>query len=674
MTDASAARRSALDRLCIDTIRTLAMDAVERAQSGHPGAPMAQAPLAFVLWTRHLRHNPTNPSWPGRDRFVLSCGHASMLLYSLLYLTGYDVSLDDVIAFRQFGSKTPGHPEFGLTPGVETTTGPLGQGLGTAVGMALAAAHLAARYNRPNHELITQRVYVFASDGDMMEGLSHEAASLAGHLGLANLIVCYDDNRITIDGPTDLTYSDDVIARFQSYGWHVTEVEDGNDVEAIDRALAEAGHEMRRPTLIRVRTHIGFGSPNKQDSADAHGAPLGEDEVRLTKANLGWGAEDPFAVPDEALAEWRKCVARGAALEEDWTAARSRYAAAHPDEAAELARRLQGELPEGWDENLPRFTADSGAMATRKASGSVLNAVASRVPELLGGSADLGGSNNTLIKGADVLGPANLGGRNMYFGIREHAMAAVMNGMALHGGIRPYGGTFLVFSDYMRPSIRLASMMGLRVIYVFTHDSIGLGEDGPTHQPVEMLTSLRAIPGLVLIRPGDAAETAEAWRVALERGSGPVALVLTRQAVPALDRAVLAPATELSRGGYVIAEASGPPAAILLASGSELHVALDARHQLEAEGISTRVVSMPSMELFAAQPRRYQREVLPADVRIRVAVEAGHPMSWWRWVGDSGAVIGMDEFGRSAPAQQLFEHFGFTATNVVERVRHLAAG
>ena len=541
--------------------------------------------------------------------------------------------------------------------------------------MALAAAHLAARFNRPKHQVIAQHVYVLASDGDLMEGISHEAASLAGHLGLANLVVCYDDNRITIDGPTDLTYSDDVVARFQAYGWRVAEVEDGNDLAALDGALAEARQEGQQPTLIRVRTHIGFGSPNKQDSADAHGAPLGEDEVRLTKANLGWTAEEPFAVPDEALVEWRQCVGRGAALEEEWTAARVGYAATHPGEAVELTRRLQGDLPVGWDDAVPRFTADPKGMATRKASGAVLNAVASRVPELLGGSADLGGSNNTLIKGEDALGPGCLGGRNMYFGVREHAMAAVMNGMALHGGIRPFGGTFLVFSDYMRPSIRLAAMMGLRVIYVFTHDSIGLGEDGPTHQPVEMLTSLRAIPGLVLIRPGDAAETAEAWRVALARDKGPVALVLTRQAVPTLDREVSAPASELTRGAYVIRDATvGSPAVILLASGSELHLVLEAQEQLEAAGIATRVVSMPSMELFAAQPQQYRDEVLPAEIHIRVAVEAGHPMSWWRWVGDKGAVIGMNGFGRSAPAKRLFEHFGFTVANVVGQVRRLVAG
>ncbi len=674
MNDAGLVHDAALDRLCIDAVRTLAIDAVQRANSGHPGAPMGQAPLAYVLWTRHLRHNPANPGWDGRDRFVLSCGHASMLLYSVLYLSGYNVELEDIRAFRQLGSGTPGHPEFRHTPGVETTTGPLGQGFGNAVGMALAAAHLGAHFNRPEHEIVSHRVYVLASDGDLMEGVSHEAASLAGHLRLGNLIAFYDDNRITIDGSTDLTYSDDATARFRGYGWHVIEVGDGNDIAAVDRAISDAKAELSRPSLIRVRTHIGFGSPNKQDTASSHGSPLGEDEIRLTKQNLRWPESEPFAVPSEALAQWRTCVDRGRQLEDEWNRAAATYDAAFPELAAELRRRLRGELPASWEHAVPVFSTDDGDMATRKASGTVLNAIAASVPELLGGSADLAGSNNTLIQGADDLGPGTLGGRNMYFGIREHGMAAVMNGMALHGGIIPYGGTFLVFSDYMRPSIRLAAMMGLHVIYVFTHDSIGLGEDGPTHQPVEMLATLRAIPNLVVIRPADPAETAEAWRVALTRNEGPVALVLSRQKVPTLDRSALAPAVRLSRGAYVVADADGAaPRVLLMASGSELQLVLEARRRLEASGVSTRVVSVPSMELFAGQSEEYRSDVIPPTVRFRLAVEAAHPMPWRQWVGDHGDVLGMEQFGKSAPAAQLFEHFGFTVDHVVERVHRMIA-
>ena len=674
MTDAAVADRAALDELCINTVRTLAMDAVERAKSGHPGTAMALAPLGYVLWTRHLRHNPANPAWPGRDRFVLSCGHASMLLYALLHLTGYDLSLADLIDFRQWGSRTPGHPERGHTPGVETTTGPLGQGVANAVGMALAARHLGARFERPDYPLFARRVYFLASDGDLMEGISHEACSLAGHLQLGNLIGLFDDNGITIDGSTALACSDDVRQRFEAYGWQVLSVEDGNDLEAVDRAIEEAKRDTARPSLIVVRTHIGFGSPNKQDSAAAHGAPLGEAEVRLTKQNLGWPYPEPFTVPADVLAVWRECLPRGAAAETEWTRLFERYEEAYPEDARELRRRLSGTLAPGWEEALPTFAPAAGALATRAASGKVLNALAPVVPELVGGSADLAGSNNTMIKGGEDLSAASPGGRNVYFGIREHAMAAVMNGMALHGGVIPYGGTFLVFSDYMRPAIRLAAMMGLGVVYVFTHDSIGLGEDGPTHQPIEMLATLRAVPNLVVLRPGDATETAEAWRVALARREGPVALVLTRQAVPTLDRSVLAPASGVARGAYVLADADGAaPAAVVLATGSELSIALDARRTLQEQGIPVRVVSVPSMELFEAQPASYRHEVLPPEVEARVAIEAAHPMPWHRWVGDRGQVIGLRHFGASAPYERLYEEFGITAAAIVERVHRMLA-
>ncbi len=673
MTDAVVADPATLDDLCVNTVRTLAMDAVERAKSGHPGAPMALAPLCYVLWTRHLRHNPANPDWPGRDRFILSCGHASMLLYAALHLSGYDLTLEDLQQFRQWESRTPGHPERGVTPGVETTTGPLGQGVGNAVGLALAAAHLAAHYNRPGHPIIGHRTYFVASDGDLMEGMSHEACSLAGHLRLGNLIGFFDDNRITIDGSTDLTCSDDVVGRFEAYGWHVLTVEDGNDLQALDAAIEEAKAEMRRPSLVIVRTHIAYGSPNKQDSADAHGAPLGEEEVRLTKRALGWSFDEPFTIPSEARAVWRRCIERGREFEQRWGAEIERYRQAEPGLAASLARRLEGRLPEGWEDALPDVSADRGAVATRAVSGKVLNAIAHEVPELLGGSADLGGSNNTIVHDASTLGPNDLGGRNMHFGIREHGMAAVMNGMALHGGIIPYGGTFLVFSDYMRPSIRLAAMMKLKVVYVFTHDSIGLGEDGPTHQPVEMLATLRAVPGLTVVRPCDAAETVEAWRVALTL-PGPVVLVLSRQKLPALDRATLAPAAGLTHGAYVIAEAEGAtPAVLLLATGSELIVALEARRVLQDDGIPTRVVSMPSMELFAQQPIAYRRDVLLPDVTTRVAVEAAHPMPWRRWVGDGGVVMGIERFGASAPYQRLYQEFGFTPVAVADQVRRMLA-
>ncbi|MFQ5704309.1 MAG: transketolase [Gemmatimonadales bacterium] len=671
MSEPAVADSKALDELCINTVRALAMDAVERAKSGHPGAPMGLAPLCYVLWTRHLRHNPLDPTWPGRDRFVLSCGHASMLLYSALHLTGYDLSLEDLKAFRQWGSKTPGHPEYGHTPGVETTTGPLGQGMANAVGMAVAGAHLAAEFNRPGHGIVNHRVYFLASDGDIMEGISHEAASLAGHLRLGNLIGFYDDNRITIDGETSLALSDDTARRFEAYGWNVVRVRDGNDVTAIDEAISTARAVTDRPSLIIVRTHIGYGSPNKQDTSSAHGAPLGEKEVWAAKEQLGWELEEPFAVPDEALSEWRKVQAQGVRLQDEWNEALDRYAVEHPDLAAEFRRRVAGELPDGWGDALPVFSGDQDPLATRSASGKVLNAISSTLPELLGGSADLGGSNNTLIRGATTLSKEQPAGRNVFFGVREHAMGAVLNGIALHGGFIPYGGTFLIFSDYMRPAIRLAAMMGLRTIYVFTHDSIGLGEDGPTHQPIEMLSALRAIPNLTVIRPADAAETVEAWRVAIEHRDGPVALALTRQKVASLDRKKLKSADALKRGAYVLSEAEDAPRAVIIATGSEVEIALAAQERLAADDIPASVVSMPSMELFAAQSEEYRNEVLPPALRVRVAVEAAHPMSWYRWVGDGGAIVGLERFGASAPYARLYAELGITAGQVVQRVKRL---
>jgi transketolase len=670
MTETAGATR--LDLLCINAVRTLSMDAVQQAESGHPGTPMALAPLAYLLWTRHLRHDPAAPDWFGRDRFVLSAGHASMLLYSALHLSGYDLSLQQLKDFRQWGSATPGHPEYGHTPGVETTTGPLGQGIGNAIGMAIAEAHLAAIFNRPGHTVVDHTTWFIASDGDIMEGVSHEAASLAGHLRLGRLIGFYDDNRITIEGATDLAYSDDAAARFTACGWHVQRVDDVNDLDALDRAIEAARAETDRPSLIIVRSHIGYGSPNRQDTAKAHGEPLGAEEVRLTKRNLGWPSDEPFWLPDEAVDEWRRCRERGAALHAAWRARMDAYRSAFPAEAAELERRIAGRLPAGWDAALPVFTAGNGRLATRVASEMVLNAIAARVPELMGGSADLAPSTKTLIKGSGDFSADDRTARNLRFGIREHGMGAALTGMALHGGILPYGATFLIFSDYMRPSIRLAALMKQHVIYVFSHDSIGLGEDGPTHQPIETLAALRAIPGLTLIRPADAAETVEAWRVAVGHRDGPVALVLTRQTVPFIDRAGRAPASELVRGAYVLAEAEGGrPDAIVLASGSEVAIALDAQRRLLEQRIRVRVVSVPSLELFARQPADYRRTVLPPGVPHRVAVEAGHPMPWWRWVGACGDVIGIERFGASAPYQRIYEEYGLTARHTAERVRTL---
>jgi transketolase len=655
----------------INAIRALSMDAVEQAQSGHPGTPMALAPVAYLLWHRVLRHNPRNPDWPDRDRFVLSCGHASMLLYSLLYLSGYDISLDDLKSFRQWGSKTPGHPERGHTPGVETTTGPLGQGFGNAVGMAIAERFLAAHFNRPNHRIVDHRVWVFASDGDLMEGVASEAASVAGHLRLGKLAVVYDDNHITIDGDTALTFSEDVPRRFEAYGWRVHKVSDGNDLHAISRALEAARDETGRPTLIALRTVIADPAPTKRNNADAHGSPLGAEEVRRTKEIMGWPVEPRFYVPDDALAHWRSAIDRGAALEVDWRSRYQAYQAAHPKLAAELEQWLSGRLPEDWEKKVPGVSPDAGPMATRQASGLALQSIAAAVPNLVGGSADLGGSTGTTLKQGGTFGPDSTG-RTFHWGVREHGMAACLNGIAAHGGLRAFGSTFLVFSDYMKPAIRLAAIMRLPVIYIGTHDSIGLGEDGPTHQPVEHLAMLRAIPNLLTLRPADASETIEAWKVAIERRDGPTFLVLTRQKLPGLDRSG-GSAQGLRRGAYVLRDGADKARldAILIATGSEVSVALQAARLLEEDRIATRVVSMPSWELFAAQPESYRDSVLPPSVRARVAVEAAGPMGWSRWITDDGVIVGMKGFGASAPGERLFEEFKLTPEQVAGTVRQL---
>jgi transketolase len=661
---------SKLDQLCIDAIRVLSMDAVQKADSGHPGTPMALAPLAYVLWTRHLRYNPKNPEWIDRDRFVLSAGHASMLLYSVLYLTGYDLSLDDIKHFRQWESRTPGHPEYGYTPGVETTTRPLGQGVGNSVGMAIAESQLAAIFNRPAHPVIDHHTYFIASDGDMMEGISHEASSYAGHLKLGKLIGFYDDNHITIEGNTELTFSDDTAKRFEAYHWHVQRVEDANDLDALDNAIIAAKAVTDRPSLIVVRSHIGFGSPNKHDTAEAHGSPLGADEIKLTKEALGYPSQEPFYVAPEALERWRSMSARGADLEREWQKRYDAYKGAHPDDARELERRLRGELLDGWEALIPAFTADNGSVASRAASGVVLNAIAPKVPELVGGSADLASSTNTIVKGAPSLTPEDHSGRNFHFGIREHGMGAVMNGMSVHGGFIPYGATFLIFSDYMRPAVRLAAIMNRHVVYVYTHDSIGLGEDGPTHQPIEQLSTLRAIPDFTLIRPADASETAEAWRAALKQ-HGPVALVLTRQKLGFIDRTKYASASGVAKGAYILSDSpGGAPQVVLMSSGSEVALILDAQERLNTEGIRSRVVSMPSHELFAAQDERYRESVLPAGVK-RISIEASHPMSWQRWVGSDGVALGLHRFGASAPYKEIYDHLGITVTKIVETAKQL---
>jgi transketolase len=678
----SSSTAATLDELSVNAIRFLSVDAVQKANSGHPGLPLDAAPMAYVLWTRFLKHSPSNPNWFDRDRFVLSAGHGSALLYSLLYLCGYDLPLDQIKQFRQWGSITPGHPENYLTPGVETTTGPLGQGFANGVGMAMAEAHLAARYNRPEFEIINHFTYGLVSDGDLMEGIASEAASLAGHLKLGKLIYLYDNNHVSLAAATDITFTEDRAARFEAYGWHTETIKDGNDLDAIDRALKAAQRERERPSLILVRTHIGYGSPNKQDTFQAHGSPLGLEEVRLTKENLGWPVEPSFFVPDQVLEHFRRAVGKGREVEADWRERFAAYERDYPKLAHELRRLVKGELPPNWNEEIPHFPADEKGVKTRVASGKVMNAFAPRLPELVGGSADLDPSTHTALQGTgdfenaapasdDMQGSAGGGwsyaGRNMHFGVREHAMGGILNGLAAHGGLIPFGATFLVFSDYMRPPIRLAALMGLHVIYVFTHDSIGLGEDGPTHEPVEHLAALRAIPNLTVIRPADANETAVAWQVAIEMQDRPVALIFTRQNVPTADRSMVASAEGLRRGAYILADApEGPPELILMATGSEVSLILEAQKRLLAQEIRVRTVSMPSWELFDAQPQEYRNAVLPDMVRARLAVEAGVSLGWHRYVGDGGFVIGVDRFGASAPGSLVLRKYGFTAENVYQ--------
>jgi len=661
---------SLVDR-SINTIRMLAVDGVQQAKSGHPGLPMGAAAMAYVLWTRFLRHNPADPKWPDRDRFVLSAGHGSMLLYALLHLTGYDLSLEELKHFRQWGSKTPGHPEYGHTSGVEATTGPLGQGVAMGVGMAIAERWLAATFNRPDHPIVDHAIYGIVSDGDLMEGISSEAASLAGHLRLGKLIYLYDDNHISIDGQTGLAFTEDVGKRFEGFHWHVQRVADGNDLAAVEAAIHAARREADRPSLIMCSTHIGYGSPHKQDTSKAHGEPLGEDEVRFTKQHLGWPESPAFLVPDDVRAEFRKALERGKVLQSEWKGRFDRYRQAYPAEAARWQEFQAGTLPAGWEEALPTFKAEDPAIATRAASGKVLHAIYPKVLNLIGGSADLAPSNNTYVPGAGEFQAGSPGGRNFHFGVREHAMAAVGNGMALHGGVRPYVATFLIFSDYMRPAIRLAALMQTHLTFVFTHDSIGLGEDGPTHQPIEHLMSLRAIPGLRVIRPADAVETVEAWKVALTE-KGPTCLILTRQNLPILSRTGAEANTGVVRGAYILADApDSRPEALLLATGSEVALAVAARTELEKRGVAARVVSMPCWELFEAQPEAYRTHVLPPTIRARVAVEAGSPLGWYKYVGMDGAILGITRFGASAPAKVLFEQFGFTPQHIVEETLRL---
>ena len=656
-----------LQNRAINTIRFLAADAVQQANSGHPGLPMGAAPMAFTLWTRYLRHNPRNPKWPGRDRFILSGGHGSMLLYSLLHLTGYDLPLEEIKNFRQFGSKTPGHPEYGLTPGVEVTTGPLGQGFGQGVGMAIAATRLAGEFNKPGHEIIQSYIYGIVTDGDLMEGVSSEAASLAGHLQLGRIIYLYDDNHISIDGSTDLAFTEDRGARFEAYGWHVQQIGDGNDVEAIDAAI-KAAQADPRPSLIAVRTTIGFGAPKKQGTSKAHGEPLGDEELKAAKENLGWPVEPRFLIPGDVMEFYREAVERGREQEDEWMQRFDAYKQAFPELGAELQRRLDGELPEGWDSNLPTFPVDVKGMATRSSSGKVLNALSAKLPELIGGSADLTPSNNTKFEEAGDFQKDNPGGRYLRFGVREHGMGAALNGLNLFGGLIAYGGTFLIFSDYMKPAIRIAAISSVGSIFVFTHDSVGLGEDGPTHQPIEHLMALRAVPNLTVIRPADANEVADAWRVAISRRNKPTALALTRQNVPTLDRSN--GSTLLEKGAYVLRDFGENPQLILMATGSEVGLIYEAAQKLFAEGTAVRVVSFPSWELFEEQDEAYRESVLPKNVTARLAVEAGATLGWERY---AKSVIGLDHYGASAPYKVIFEKFGFTVDNVVAKAKELIA-
>ena len=663
---------SKLDDLCINSIRFLAVDAVQKANSGHPGAPLGMAPMTYVLWDRFLKHNPADPKWPDRDRFILSAGHASSMLYALLYLTGYDISLDEIKQFRQWGSKTPGHPEYGLAPGVEATTGPLGQGFANGVGMAIAQSILGEHYNRPGYEIFDHYIYAIVSDGDLEEGITAEAASMAGTFKLGRLVYLYDDNDISIEGHTDITFKENVGKRFQAYGWQVLGPVDGNDLDAIENAIQEARSETDRPSLIICKTTIGYGSPNKAGTAGVHGEPLGEEEVRLTKRNLEWPSNEPFFIPHEALEHMREATQRGKSQQEEWENKLQAYSKEYTQEAERLASELKGDLPNGWDQALDElFIGQEKPIATRVASGQVLNAITPNLHALVGGSADLSPSTKTIMKDRGDYGEGNHAGHNMHFGIREHAMGAIVNGMALHGGVIPYASTFLVFYDYMRAPVRLAAFMGLRVIFVFTHDSIAVGEDGPTHQPIEHIIGLRSVPDLVTLRPADATETAEAWRVALERKSGPTAMALSRQSLPILDRKVFAPASGLRRGGYVLWEASTSPDVIIIGTGSEVHIALEAGQLLQEKGVSARIVSLPSWELFEAQSEEYRREVLPPEIKARISIEAGMPLGWDRYVGPEGVVIGISRFGASAPQKVVYEQFGFTAQRVMDEAQNL---
>ncbi len=678
-----------IDSLCINTIRMLSIDMVQEANSGHPGMPMGAAPMSYVLWTRFLKYNPHNPAWYDRDRFVLSAGHGSPLLYSMLHLTGYDLSLEEIKRFRQWGSKTPGHPEYGETPGVESTTGPLGQGFANGVGMAVAERFLASKFNRPGYEIVDHYTYAMVSDGDLMEGVASEAASLAGHLRLGRLICLYDNNHITLSGETRLTFTEDVCKRFEAYGWHVQSVEDGNDIEAISEAIIAARSEPIRPSLISVRTHIGYGSPHKQDTFEVHGSPLGSEEVIATKKNLGWPIEPKFYIPEDALAQFKKALDKGIQLEATWKTKMDLYEKTYPKLMNEWNQMMSSEPPDGWDYGIPVFPPDSKGIATRSACGQIMNATASQLPSLIGGSGDLNPSTYTALNGLGnfqyphsegrevqgaVSGEWGYGGVNIAFGVREHAMGSIVNGIALHGGLLPFGSTFLIFSDYMRPAIRLAALMKIHVIYVFTHDSVGLGEDGPTHQPIEHLSSLRAIPNLIVLRPADANETAEAWKTAIQHKNGPVAITLARQKVPVIDRGKFSQAVGLRRGAYILADSAfGKPEIILIATGSEVHLALEAHEKMQAEDIRSRVVSIPSWELFEEQPEEYRNEVLPPDIKTRISIEAGSTHGWHKYVGLKGAAIGIDHFGDSAAGEVLFKKFGFTSENILNRAKTLLA-
>lgn len=660
-----------IEQKAINTVRILCADAVQKANSGHPGTPMALAPIGHVLWTQAMNYNPKNPEWPNRDRFILSCGHACMLQYSYLHLTGYDVTMDDIKDFRQMHSKTAGHPEYGLCPGVEVTTGPLGQGFANGVGMAIGQQFLAARYNKPDLPLFDYHIFAICSDGDLMEGVSSEAASVAGHLQLGQIIYLYDDNHITIEGDTALAFDEDVEARFKAYGWHVQSVDDGNDIGAIAAAIENAKKEKLRPSLIRVRTQIGFGSPNKVNTAAAHGAPLGKEEVRLVKENFGFDPDQHFIVPQEVQFYYKEKGESGIQKEKDWNKKFEQYRQKYPTEAGEYEAFSRGQLPQGWKDDLPVFKPDAKGIATRKASGAMLNAIAAKLPLLIGGSADLAPSTDTNLKGFASFSAQERKGRNFHFGIREHGMGAILNGMALTRGIIPYGATFLIFYDYMRPPVRLAAIMKIRPVFIYTHDSIGLGEDGTTHQPMEQLIGLRSVPNLTTIRPADANETVQAWRVALEHSNGPVAIILTRQEVPVIDQEKYTKAQELEKGAYILSDSDGEPQIILMGSGSEVYLLLEAQEELKKEAIQARVVSFPSWELFDKQSDKYKEKVLPSTIRKRIAVEAGSPLGWSKYVSDEGTVIGVTQFGESAPGKEIMKAYGFSVENIISKTKKL---